>query len=382
MLTELELVGSESSEEEFSQIEEYDLVSLPNDFNVMTVFQIIKSGAVRIPGFQRHYVWDLVRASKLIESLLLGLPVPQAFLYEESKNSFLVIDGQQRLMTIFYFMSGRFPRASKRSEIRERVDRAGGLIDDELLNDSELFEPFKLKLPKMTPERKNRFAGLSYETLGEYRNAFDMRTIRMIVVKQVSPKEDDSAIYEMFNRLNTGGVLLSKQEIRSSLYHSDFYDLMSRLNYLPSWRKIMGTIEPDLHLKDVEALLRLSAVADEGLEYKAPMSRFIDLYSALKRKMSASEAEAFGQRVTSVLEYLARLPRSLFETKSGKMSLPVLEAVFAVAMERESQGRLTEISEDRVRKLVEDQDFTRFVEDATTNKASVDGRLKLARSVL
>jgi uncharacterized protein with ParB-like and HNH nuclease domain len=108
----------DSSQDDDFQIDEYDLTSTPNDFNVLTIVSFIKSGAVKIPGFQRNYVWDINRASKLIESLILGLPVPQIFLYEEARNKFLVIDGQQRLMSIYYFVSQRFPLKEKRGELR------------------------------------------------------------------------------------------------------------------------------------------------------------------------------------------------------------------------------------------------------------------------
>src|SRR5438067_1854730 len=100
------------------QIEEYDITAAPNDFNVLTIYSFIEAGSVKIPGFQRNYVWDIGRASKLIESLILGLPVPQVFLYEMARNDFLVIDGQQRLMSIYYFLKQRFPRREKRSELR------------------------------------------------------------------------------------------------------------------------------------------------------------------------------------------------------------------------------------------------------------------------
>ena len=86
------------------QIEEYDISASPNDFNVMTLHSFVDSGSVRIPGFQRNFVWDIGRSSRLIESLILGLPVPQLFLYEQERNRFLVIDGQQRLMSIYYFI--------------------------------------------------------------------------------------------------------------------------------------------------------------------------------------------------------------------------------------------------------------------------------------
>src|SRR5208282_2250435 len=127
------------------QIEEYDISATPNDFNVLTLFSFIESGAVRIPGFQRNYVWDIARASKLIESLILGLPVPQIFLYEKARNRFLVIAGQQRLMSIYYFIKMRFPVQEKRVELREVFDREGK-IPDSILHDEKYFSNFKLRL--------------------------------------------------------------------------------------------------------------------------------------------------------------------------------------------------------------------------------------------
>jgi uncharacterized protein with ParB-like and HNH nuclease domain len=120
------------------QIDEYDITAAPNDFNILTIYNFLEAGSVRIPGFQRNYVWDLGRASKLIESLLLGLPVPQIFLYETGRNEFLVIDGQQRLMSIYYFMKQRFPKKEKRGELRTIFDERGS-IPDEVLHDDKFF---------------------------------------------------------------------------------------------------------------------------------------------------------------------------------------------------------------------------------------------------
>src|SRR5262249_33949471 len=145
------------------QIDEYDLTATPNDFNVLTIFSFIESGSVKIPGFQRNYVWDIARASKLIESLLLGLPVPQVFLYEEARNKFLVIDGQQRLMSIYYFIKQRFPRKEKRVELRATFDKYGKIPDDLLQND-DYFTNFNLSLPEKLPGQRNKFKGLNYAT--------------------------------------------------------------------------------------------------------------------------------------------------------------------------------------------------------------------------
>ena len=214
-----------AEEVEDGQVSEYDITAAPNDFNILTLHSFIESGAVRIPGFQRNFVWDMARASRLIESLVLGLPVPQIFLYEQQRNSFLVIDGQQRLMSIYYFVKKRFPRKEKRVELRSIFEQNGG-IPEPVLYDGKFFQPFNLQLAEKLPDRKNRFKGLNYSTLDTYKPQFDLRPIRSLIVKQNTPSDDDSSMYEIFNRLNTGRVNLRPQEIRTSMYHSDFYDVV------------------------------------------------------------------------------------------------------------------------------------------------------------
>ena len=270
--------------EEFDeiQIEEYDITAAPNDFNVITIFNFLESGAVRIPGFQRNYVWDLGRASKLIESLILGLPVPQVFLYEGERNRFIVIDGRQRLMSIYYFLKQRFPKKEKRAELRTIFDEHGKIPDD-VVHDDKYFENFRLKLPEVLPNHPNRFKGLSHATLGTYKTQFELRTIRNVIIKQASPQGDDSAMYEIFNRLNTGGINLKPQEIRTSMYHSSFYEMLYRANTKPQWRRILAYQEPDLHMKDVEVLLRGFALLMDGENYAPSMVKFLNHFSRMCR---------------------------------------------------------------------------------------------------
>ncbi len=139
--------------------------SAPPPGGQLTLHNLVESGAVRIPGFQRNFVWDQVRASKLIESLILGIPVPQLFLYEQSRNRFLVIDGQQRLMSIYYFIKRRFPKKERRVELRMIFDKEGKMPEEVLHNDV-YFDDFTLKLPETLPNKTNKFNGLNYSTLG------------------------------------------------------------------------------------------------------------------------------------------------------------------------------------------------------------------------
>ena len=265
-------------EDDDLQIDEYDITASPNDFNVLTLYNFVESGAVRIPGFQRNFVWDKSRSSKLIESLILGIPVPQLFLYEQSRNRFLVIDGQQRLMSIYYFLKRRFPKWEKRSELRGIFDQEGK-IADKVLHDDVFFEDFNLKLPEKLPNRVNKLNKLNYSTLGDYKTQLDLRPIRNIVVKQFSSPGDNSSIYEVFSRLNTGGINLRPQEIRTSMYHSKFYDMLYRVNLDKRWRRILQSKSPDIHMKDIEIILRGIAMLINSDKYAPSMVRFLNQFS-------------------------------------------------------------------------------------------------------
>jgi uncharacterized protein with ParB-like and HNH nuclease domain len=212
--------GDDDVQEQDISFTEYDISVSPNDFNVRTLYDFIDSGIVNIPGFQRNYVWDIKHASKLIESLLIGIPVPQMFLYEQGKNSFLVIDGQQRYFTIYFFKKKRFPRLEKRIELRNIFDE-NKKIPDNILADNNYFIDFNLSLPATLPNKPNKFNTLNYSTLSEEdRNSFDFRTIRNIIIKQNSTDDGDSVIFEIFNRLNIKETTMQQVQILKN--NSDF----------------------------------------------------------------------------------------------------------------------------------------------------------------
>lgn len=367
------------------QIEEYDITAAPNDFNVLTIFNFLESGAVRIPGFQRNYVWDLGRASKLIESLILGLPVPQVFLYEIKRNEFLVIDGQQRLMSIYYFIKQRFPKKEKRAELRAIFDEHGK-IPDHVVHDDVYFENFRLKLPEVLPKHPNRYKGLSYATLGAYKTQFELRTIRNVIIKQSAPQDDDSSMYEVFNRLNTGGINLKPQEIRTSMYHSSFYDMLYRANSRPAWRRILANQEPDLHMKDVEILLRGFAMLIDGENYAPSMVRFLNQFSRKCRGQTEEQNQYLSKLLESFLVASAALPDDAFlNKKNRRFNVALYEAAFAStcsAAFREKRLLHGSLAADRLTQLEEDKEFLDAMIEGTTQTKNVRSRLNRATAIL
>lgn len=376
---------TEEPEELDSLIREYDITSSPNDFNTLTLFSFIESGVVKIPGFQRNYVWDMKRASKLIESMIIGLPVPQIFLYEEGRNSFLVIDGQQRLMSIYYFVKQRFPLKEKRIELRRIFDKHGKIPDD-ILEDDAYFSKFSLQLPEQLPRLPNRLNKLNYSTLGDFKTTFDLRTIRNIIIKQTSPPDDDSSIYEIFNRLNSGGMNLKPQEIRTSLYHSHFYDLLYRLNADVRWRGLLGITEPDIHMKDIEVLLRGFAMLVEGAGYSPSMVRFLNNFSR-KSKSNTEQKNDYLEKLFAVFlktcEPLGERP--FHGRKTNKFNISLFEAVFAAQCGPTFERRDLELqpfNPQRFENLKEDEKFANASLEKTTSTTNVKLRLSLAKKFL
>ena len=142
-------------------VAQYDISVIPNDFNVLTINSLLEKNVITMPSFQRNYVWDRKRASKFIESLIIGLPVPQIFLYQLDRNKYSVIDGQQRLMSIYFFIKQRFPKSGKRAFLRKVFDKDGG-IPDSILFDDTYFQDFKLQFAKLENGKPHPLNGKKY----------------------------------------------------------------------------------------------------------------------------------------------------------------------------------------------------------------------------
>lgn len=377
--------GDDESQDQDISFTEYEISASPNDFNVRTLYDFIDSGIVKIPGFQRNYVWDLKRASKLIESLLIGIPIPQIFLYEQGKNNFLVIDGQQRYFTIYFFIKKRFPRKEKRFELRRIFDDNKG-IPDNVLADNNYFVDFNLALPDSSPERKNKFIKKNYATLTEDdRIAFDYRTIRNIIIKQNSPSDGDSVIFEIFNRLNSGGVNLKPQEIRTSLYHSKFYDMLYRINMNENWRSLTPQKTPDLNMKDVEILLRGFAMLVNHNNYRPSLAAFLNDFSTKAKKFTDSEIDYYEELFTLFAETVVNLDTKLFFTKAGRFNIAMYEAIFVSLTEEAYKSKKIEIKETDLAKidlLKENKEFNDASQSSTASAPNVLLRINKAKEIL
>ena len=274
--TESKIVLEDTEPETDEELEEfkYEISSYPADYTLRVLYDKWSKDQLKIPDFQRAFVWTRKQASRLIESFLLGLPVPGVFLYKERKTQkLLVVDGQHRIGSIGYYYKGVFKD--------DRVFRLQGV--------------------------DKRWNGKSYEELDEpARLQLDDSVLRATVIQQVNP-DDHSSIYLIFERLNTGGTQLNPMEVRKAINAGPGYDLLASLNTLPEWRAILGRIAPDQRLKDVELVLRVLAMSRNWRSYSKPMKTFLTEYL---ESLSSDEGEAQRLQDIEFFERSCRIVRS------------------------------------------------------------------------
>ena len=225
---------SDSSDTESEDNLSYDISHYPADITLEGYKSRFEKGSLLVPKYQRNYVWDQVRASKLIESFLLGLPVPGVFLYKERKsNKLQIIDGQQRIMSAIKFLEGKF-------------------------DDNRVFKLKNIREP---------WNGKSFSQLSEAdQDQLENMVLRATIIQQLDPM-DDSSVYHIFERLNTGGIRLNSMEVRKCIYEGDAFDTIERLNDNPTWRKILGKEKRDNRLRDAELALRVVCLARNWENY-------------------------------------------------------------------------------------------------------------------
>lgn len=207
------------------------------------------------PELQRYYVWDRVTASRFVDSVLLGLPVPSIFLAKTEDEKLLIIDGYQRLMTVRDFVKGVFS-------------------DDNSV--------FSLSNSKKIHERwrGKTFAQLEDQEKRKIRNT----TIHAIIFMQQHPRTGDTSLYQIFERINTSGRTLLPQEIRNCVYQGPLNSLLIELNENELWRTLLNSPRRDNRMRDLELLLRFFALSDEYIltsddaPYNVSLKKYLNEY--------------------------------------------------------------------------------------------------------
>lgn len=350
---EVEIEDVTNDDVETSTVE-FNIVVTSSDWTLELLASKFQSGDIIIPDYQRKFVWDLRRASTLIESFAIGLPVPQVFFYENSEGQLEVIDGQQRITSIAYFFEGFF--------------------GDEDVNGNR--KVFKLKGLEQRKDLEGKsFAELDERTKRRIKNA----NLRGVTVKQLTPDEEQpESVYHIFERLNTGGQPLNAQEIRNAVYRGALLAELERLNQDENWRTIYGKPEPDPKQRDIELILRLLAFYKNTKNYTPPMKDFLSKEMSKNRSYDTDRTKEFSDAFLGATKAVVEAIEKPFRPR-GLLNAATLEAVMVSMMEHDVGAVL---SRDKYDVLLQDSDFQTMIFSNTSNIDSVKSRKTIADRIL
>lgn len=318
------------------------------------------------PDFQRQFVWDTTKASRLIESALLGIPIPVIYISEEKDNKEYVVDGQQRLTSFFSFMDGTFPDRS--------VFKLTGL---------KVFRELNGKL----------YSELNEETQDAIRY-FKIRTI-------IFNKESDTDLkFEIFERLNTGSVQLNDQELRNCMYRGTLNTLLKELSSDPDFIALLGLQRPDKRMKDIELVLRFSAFFHATyLNYKPPMKNFLSAEAERYREISSADEQLLRAAFKNTCQIIRSMfgqhafkrfyrgtdsnPAGNWEPKKFNASLyDVLMYTFSHQDKNVVYQHMDSIREGFIQLMTHNEEFINAIELSTSSLQAVTKRFDLWRLAL
>ena len=277
------------------------VTSQSSDWTISALRDKLDRGQLDLqPKFQREYVWNTrpELPSRLIESLLLEIPIPPIYFGKVAQGRLEMIDGQQRLTTLVNFVSNKFPLR---------------------------------KLHRMSSLNHKFFKDLTKQ---EQEKILDT-PIRSIVIDAGVNTE---LRYEVFERLNRGSMTLNEQELRNCVYRGAFNDLLAELERDFYWRKAKGGDEPEGRFKEREVILRFFALANRLSNYAGNLKRFLNEYmgqyaphepqdlkahTALHKQTMQNIYAVFGDKSARLYEVNPRSNKGAWDTKFSVMALDI-----------------------------------------------------------
>jgi len=352
----------------YSDEDLFKISSWGADLSFRELIQRYQDNELVKPELQRKYVWDRTEASRFIDSLLLGLPVPSIFLAKTINEKLLIVDGYQRIMTVYDYVRGIF----------------GG--------DGKIFKLSKSK--KINKKWSGRaFTELTDTEQRKIRNT----TIHAIIFLQEHPAGSDTSLYQVFERINTSGRTLMPQEIRNCIYQGSLNKLLFELNKHENWRTLFGSKEEDQRMRDIEFILRFFAL--NSTEFEAltqdniSLKKFLNQYMGEKQNLSDEQIDSYRERFIKSIDFiLLNIGPNAFNNMSGTIpgkfspnfSPTIFDSITIATdqlMSKKYKFKLDEIQNNRNR-LLHDEEYKFAITKETMRKEAIQKRIKKVKRLL
>ena len=279
----------EDTEIELNEEDERKIIWQAKDFSIREFSSMLQDGDLELqPEYQRKYVASPKIASRLIESILMDVPIPVIYLAEENDGSYSVIDGQQRLTSFNSFINGKFPNG----------------------------DLFKLSGLKVLKELNRK---LFSEIDKEYQNKIRKTTLHTIIIKKES---NDDVKFEIFERLNTGSIKLNEDEIRNTVYRGKYINLLAELENNETFHQLIQKDNYKNRMIYRGMILRFFALSEKSyLNYIPSMKQFCNKELRDNRNLSDEKIKEYKTRFLDSID----LVKIVFGDKAFRRFMPSID---------------------------------------------------------
>jgi hypothetical protein len=323
------------------------------DFSISTILDYLESGNMYIPEFQRRSVWNNSQSSRLIESLIIQCPIPVIYLSQNRDERLAVIDGNQRLTAIRTYIRNQFP----------------------------------LKGLTAYPELEGFHF---FELDSRFQRHIMNRTLRCIVItKDTHPQVK----FDVFERLNSGAVKLTPQELRHGIYYGKFMEFIEQLGKNKEWRSLLSKTT-ERRMRNEELIIRFLAFHFNLENYKKPLTGFLNDFAEKNKDISDEDikryTDIFTHTVKGVKSIYGDLAFKIFDSNRDPVN-NFNAALFDAEMLSVSRSGIKDLEIDDSKRdhLYDDlyglfiqEDFAKSITRATSDVVNITRRIEMIRSVL
>ena len=339
----------------------FELVKVTKkDFSIYELFRKYQKGQLTLEvDFQRKSVWDNKQKCELIESILMGLPLPIFYLKQQNNSTYVVVDGKQRLSTLFDFLQNKF----------------------------------QLKLLKiLTFLNGKKFMNLE-EEYGIYQAQLEDYQVYSHVILPPTP---DKVLFDIFDRVNRGGTKLNKQEIRNALYHGKGLNMIAEISKTKIFEEATGIENrKDSRMKGSYLLTRFLAFYllfngmlfknNKTYEYTSDLDDLIELTLTQLNIESSEKLSELKQITLRCLEMSKDiLGRGAFR-REMKISNPINMNIFETTLYFMSLIAGQRIASDKIVKglmqVITSEEYLRYIGNSRENIKNVNGRFNMMKKL-
>ena len=345
------------------------------DVGFRTLVESVNENLYVIPKYQRKYRWSKEQVIALVESLICGLPIPPIYTCRNAQNQLEILDGQQRIMSLFFYYIGYYLNKKKNSCIN-----FSDLIIGDYSFKEALLEQFQLEELHVNLKGKNgKLVNVDYANLPlEMKRRIDYTSITIIEIKVDDKNRKTEILRQIFANLNRGGALLSTQEQRNGIYSCDFYEMLQSFNRKDlAWRKIWG--REDAKEKDLEALLRLCAlkkyvrVKETALNYDFVIDGYKSSYTDMLDRFSEESMEFDEKQIAEYRESLSEFLKLFQVSYKQSSKIALLESFYVVY---EKLGVRKAITNKVYNSILDNEQYISCARQGTVQMKSMNERWK------